>query len=199
MTKVAISELAYYPGNARKGDHDLIEDSLKRFGQYRPVTVNKGTRSQSGLTNVILVGNNTVRVASERLSWDKVDVHWVDVDDGTAAKINVLDNRANDKSTYDLLALVEQLNDMPDLDGTGFTDAEFESLRDSLQPNEPDIPDEEKPLGTAVISYNLIFDDEQQQDVWFEFTKWLKRTYSDKDTVAERLTEYLEATAGERG
>ncbi|WP_039828120.1 ParB N-terminal domain-containing protein [Nocardia testacea] len=191
MTSVAITDLIPYPGNPRRGDIEQIAASLRKTGQYRPIVVQRST-------SYILAGNHTMQAAAS-LGWKEIDVHHVDVDDETARRIVLADNRTADKGHYDIAALTELLQDLPDLEGTGYTDADLEALLDSID-TEPDLPgEEEKPgLGEAVISYNLIFDDEDQQNTWFEFTKWLKRTYTDKDTVAERLTEYLQATAGDR-
>ncbi|WP_067565878.1 ParB N-terminal domain-containing protein [Nocardia acidivorans] len=190
MTQVTISKLTPFPGNPRRGDVPAIAESLKANGQFRPIVVQKAT-------GYVLAGNHTMQAAIS-LGWDKIDVHWVDVDDDRAKRIVLADNRLADKGHYDLVALADLLQEVTDLEGTGYSDDELTALMDQIQPDDVELPDDKPGLGDPVISYNLIFDDEQQQDVWFEFTKWLKRTYSDKDTVAERLTEYLEATAGER-
>ncbi|RJO69793.1 hypothetical protein D5S18_28240 [Nocardia panacis] len=190
MTLVAVSKLTPFPGNPRRGDVPGIAESLKSNGQFRPIVVQKAT-------GYVLAGNHTMQAAIS-LGWDKIDVHWVDCDHDRAKKIVLADNRLADKGRYDIAALTDLLQDVADLEGTGYTEDELNAMLDQLEPQDPDLLDDKPGLGNPVISYNLIFDDEQQQDVWFEFTKWLKRTYSDKDTVAERLTEYLEATAGER-
>ncbi|MCU1647150.1 MAG: Pipefishp1 [Nocardia sp.] len=190
MTLVAISKLTPFPGNPRRGDVEGIAASLKANGQFRPIVVQKSTGH-------VLAGNHTMQAAIS-LGWDKIDVHWVICDDDSAKKIVLADNRLADKGHYDVDDLTNLLQDVSDLDGTGYTDDELNALLDDIEPEDVDLPDDKPSLGESVISYNLIFDDEQQQDVWFGFTKWLKRTYSDKDTVAERLTEYLAATAGDR-
>lgn len=51
-----------------------------------------------------------------------------------------------------------------------------------------------KPAGQPVIQYNLIFDDEAQQQRWYRFTRWLKQTYPEAETVASRLDCHLVAT-----
>ena len=57
-----ISQLRFYPGNARRGDIDLIAESLERLGQYKPVVVNTGGKEPE-LANTILAGNHTVMAA----------------------------------------------------------------------------------------------------------------------------------------
>lgn len=46
----------------------------------------------------------------------------------------------------------------------------------------------------AVIQYNLIFDDSDQQRKWYSFIRWLKNDPSyDGDTTAERLMNFIDA------
>ncbi|NKR94309.1 ParB N-terminal domain-containing protein [Rhodococcus hoagii] len=140
MTDFPISDLVGYPGNARKGDVDLIAESLHKLGQYRPIVVNRGGKTTSGTENVVLAGNHTLQ-AAKKLGWSTVDVHFVDVDDDTAARIVLVDNRSNDKAAYDNQALADLLQGLPDLDATGFTDDDLTKILDSLDDVE-DLPDE---------------------------------------------------------
>lgn len=52
-------------------------------------------------------------------------------------------------------------------------------------------PEEKKP-GRPVIQYAIIFDNEQQQQRFFAFVRWLKKQYESEDTLAGRLDAYLE-------
>lgn len=45
------------------------------------------------------------------------------------------------------------------------------------------------PLGT-IIQYNLVFDEDEQRDVFFGFLKWLKGAY-EGETVAERMVAFI--------
>lgn len=130
MPKVAISKLRFYPGNARRGDIDLIANSLNKLGQYRPIIVNRGTQCPD-LADTILAGNHTT-MAAQRLGWDTIDVHWVDVDEDTAKRIVLVDNKANDTATYDIEALVDLITDLPDLDATGFNRDEVDAMLEAL-------------------------------------------------------------------
>ncbi|HCG3003807.1 TPA: ParB N-terminal domain-containing protein, partial [Corynebacterium striatum] len=104
MTMTPISQLKFYPGNARRGDIDLIAESLQRLGQYKPVVVNTGGKCPE-LADTILAGNHTV-MAAQRLGWDSVDVHLVDLDADTAKRVVIVDNKANDEATYEVEELV---------------------------------------------------------------------------------------------
>jgi hypothetical protein len=117
---VPIDGLVHYGKNPRRGDVDKIAESLLFNGQYKPITVRAGT-------NEVLAGNHTLK-AAKQLGWDRIAVTFVDVDDDTAARIVLVDNRTNDVATYDLPELTELLQSMPDLDGTGYTVPDLEAL-----------------------------------------------------------------------
>ena len=117
---VAIITLKPYPNNPRKGNVDLIAESLEAYGQYKPITVNKRT-------NEILAGNHTFEAAS-KLGWETIAVTYVDVDATTAAKIVAIDNRASDQGTYDTESLLKLLDELPDLNATGYGQDDYDDL-----------------------------------------------------------------------
>jgi hypothetical protein len=122
---VALTELKNYPKNPRKGNVGVIAESLKAYGQYKPITVNKRN-------NEILAGNHTYR-AAQQLGWEKIDVVFVDVDETTAAKIVAIDNRSTDVSEYDNEELKSLLEDLPDLANTGYDVSDLDDLRALLE------------------------------------------------------------------
>lgn len=157
MAQTSIAELKFYPGNARRGYIDLIADSLSKLGQYKPIVVNAD--------GTILAGNHTV-MAAQRLGWETIDVHRVDVDDETAKRIVLVDNKANDQSTYDVEELVNLLTELPNLDATGFTRDEVDDLLETLDAlDDEDIP--EPPKDPQPEGHNLLVEcdnaEEQQR------------------------------------
>lgn len=124
-----IDLLTPYRQNPREGDIGAIAESLQTHGQFRPLVVNRG--SKASVKGEVLAGNHTLQAAVE-LGWDTIAVGWVDVDDDTAARIVLADNRTNDLATYDfpLLAdLLAQLQATPlKLAGTGFTGDDLDDL-----------------------------------------------------------------------
>lgn len=102
-----------FPGNARRGDVPHIRESLENLGQYKPVIVQLSTR-------YVLAGNHTLAAALD-LGWDEVDVRWVDCDDATAKRINLVDNRSADLGEYDSRALADLLRSLEgDYTATGY-------------------------------------------------------------------------------
>jgi len=109
---VPIDGLQPYGRNPRKGNTDVIVESLKRHGQYRPIVVRAKTYE-------VLAGNHTLAAARE-LGWDQIAATFVDVNDDEAARIVLVDNRAADLGTYDDDLLAELLSELPDTTGTGY-------------------------------------------------------------------------------
>lgn len=126
VAEVPVSELVPHPANPRRGSVDLIKQSLKANGQYKPLVVQRGT-------NHVLAGNHTL-AAAEGLEWETISVVYVDVDDEQALKILLADNRTSDKSRYDDSALLEALEALNgDFAGTGWTIDDQEDLSYLLQ------------------------------------------------------------------
>jgi ParB-like chromosome segregation protein Spo0J len=129
-----LDSLKPYPRNPRRGDLGAIRESLKAHGQYRPIVVNRRNHE-------VLAGNHTYAAAAS-LGWTEIAVTWVDVDEDTAARIALVDNRASDLATWDDQLLADLLGDLPDLSGTGFTQADLDQLLARLAPPD-DFPDPE--------------------------------------------------------
>jgi site-specific DNA-methyltransferase (adenine-specific) len=142
---VPVSELKHYGRNPRRGDLDVIADSLTRNGQYKPIVVRAGT-------NEVLAGNQTLMAARDKLGWDQIAATFVDVDDDAAARIVLVDNRTSDLASYDTPELLELLNSVPDLAGTGFDAAALESLYGTQEPAEAPADADEVPEAPAPIT-----------------------------------------------
>lgn len=158
--RVPISELKPHPDNPRRGDVDQIAASLRSLGQYKPIVVQSSTGH-------IIAGNHT-RLAALRLLkedqaagvtdslWSHLDVVYHDVDDDTATRILLVDNRTSDLGGYDSSALLDLLGSLPDLEATGYSEADLEELTRTIAPvgddaapvaltdedEIPDLPDE---------------------------------------------------------
>jgi hypothetical protein len=128
IESVGVEAIKPYPNNPRRGNVDLIAESLEAYGQYKPITVNRRNGE-------ILAGNHTYR-AAVKLGWSEIDVVYVDVDDKTAAKIVAMDNRTSDLGEYDKQILADLLKNVSDLAGTGYTTEEFDDLIASIQERE---------------------------------------------------------------
>jgi len=138
MTYLKVSELNNYYKNPRMGNVELIAESLKTYGQYRSIVVNKG--SHTNRPNEVLVGNHTLE-AAKSLGLDKLLCKIIDVDDATAARIVLVDNSTSDMATYDDTLLLELLSSLEDdLVGTGFTDVDIDDLLVSTEEEIESVP-----------------------------------------------------------
>lgn len=137
--RIPVKKLSSFPGNPRRGQVDVIVESLNSLGQYRPIVTNKGTLT--GRPYEVLAGNHTL-MAATRLGWDEIDTWLIDVDDETARKIVAMDNRSSDLGVYDDRALLDLLAELEDLTGTGYSDKDLAAL---IKSQEPPVPPEDFP------------------------------------------------------
>jgi ParB-like nuclease domain len=120
IEEIALTALKPYAKNPRRGNVELIAESLETYGQYKPITVNLRN-------NEILAGNHTY-AAAQKLGWETIAVTYVNVDEATAAKIVAIDNKTSDSGEYDTEKLLELLGDLPDLTATGYAQDDVDSL-----------------------------------------------------------------------
>jgi hypothetical protein len=96
----------------------------------------------------VLAGNHTL-LAARQLGWEQIAALFVDVDEDTARRILLVDNRTADLGTYDDAALIELLQAIAatavELIGTGYDLAKL----DELIAAQPSIDDDEQ-LGDDV-------------------------------------------------
>jgi ParB-like nuclease domain len=133
---VPLSDLAPFPGNARRGDVDAIASSLTENGQYRALIVRK--EPDGKLT--VLAGNHTM-AALAQLGRKTARVELIECDDPTATKVNLVDNRLPDSGGYDDDALAALLGTLDDLSGTGYTPDDYDDLL-ATTGTIPDMPEQ---------------------------------------------------------
>lgn len=125
---VDIETLTLHPDNPRHGDIDSIVDSIRANGFIGALRVQTSTRR--------VIGGNHSLQAAQRLGYKQVPVIWADVDDDTALRYLIADNRTNDLATNDdagIAAILERLAELPEgLAGTGYDDAALDELLASI-------------------------------------------------------------------
>jgi ParB-like chromosome segregation protein Spo0J len=131
---VPTTDVHPHEGNPRKGDVEKIAESLKRFGQVRPIlTTEDGT---------IIAGNHTF-LAAKSLGWEQIAAVKIAMSDQDAKAYMLADNKTSDGATWDdenLVAILEELG-AEGLEGTGFTLADLDDLTaalDSVIETEPE-------------------------------------------------------------
>lgn len=187
---VPIDSLKPLPGNPRRGVIEVVQAALKEFGQRKPIT--------SKLDGTISAGNHTWRAAKAN-GKKYIACVAIDDDDERAMAWSLTDNRSHDLGDYDNELLVEALGSITNtelLSATGYDEAAIAALVNSVSPKRETAPEvdpakKERDPGNPVVQYQIIFSNEDQQQVWYSFVRWLKRTV-DGDTLADRLTKFLE-------
>ena len=119
-----IKSIKTYDKNPRIGNIEAIAESLEKSGQFKPIVVNSRN-------NQILAGNHTY-LAARKLGWTEIYTSFVDVDDETAKRIVLADNRTSDMGEYDDKVLAELLASLPDISGTGYSAVEIDDLINSI-------------------------------------------------------------------
>jgi len=123
IATVPIDDLIRHPDNPRQGDIGAISASIEVNGWY-------GTVVAQSSTGRVLAGNHRME-AARHLGMTEVPVYWVDVDDATARRIMLADNRTNDLATYDDAVLAELLTALAeddDLFGSGYDSDDLDDL-----------------------------------------------------------------------
>lgn len=115
------------PRNARRHtgrNLDAIKESLRRFGQQRPIVLDP--------QSVVLAGNGTLQ-AARQLGWKRIDCIRTRLTGAEAAAFALADNRTAELAEWDLSQLCETLQSIGEnaeepLLGTGFDDDDLQRL-----------------------------------------------------------------------
>ena len=137
--KLKISELANDPANARKHDQrniKAIADSLQRFGQQKPIVVDK--------SKVVRAGNGTLE-AAKMLGWDEITCVMTSLTGAEATAYAIADNRTSELAEWDDPVLMATLQSLEDedrelLEACGYTEDELEKLLNQFDVDEIDPP-----------------------------------------------------------
>jgi len=118
---VPIDEPTPDPANARQhGERNIkaIIDSLKAFGQQKPIVVDK--------RGIVVAGNGTLE-AAKRLGWSEISIVRSELDPTQATAFGIADNRTAELAEWDEEVLRSLLDSMDDemLDVLNFSETEM--------------------------------------------------------------------------
>lgn len=126
IESIPLSKLVFDPANARKHSQknlDAIKGSLKRFGQQKPIVVNKD--------NVVIAGNGTLD-AARSLGWKEINVVRTELSGADLTAFGIADNRSGELAEWDLDNLGPLLRTLQeddfDLGSIGFDDKDLAKL-----------------------------------------------------------------------
>lgn len=122
-----IENLKFDPNNVRKHSEkniDAIVNSLKKFGQVKPIVIHK---------DVVVAGNGTL-TAAKKLGWKIIKAVTIP-DDWSEEKIKafaIADNRTAQLAEWDDTLLAQQLENLQDY-GFELEDLGFSKLKDPFE------------------------------------------------------------------
>lgn len=114
-----IDELHEHPRNPRRGNLVEIQRSLARFGQQRPILA---------LPDGTIVAGHHVWRAAQTMTWTEIAVVRSDLSDEEIEAYLLADNGTGDQGYYDERTLAELLNEMENLEGTGFGQEDAQAI-----------------------------------------------------------------------
>ena len=125
IERIALDKLVPYEKNVKihtKRNIETIKNSLREFGQTKPIVVRKQTME-------ILCGNGTYQ-AAQAIGWTEIDCHVIDIDEEKAKALMIVDNRSSELSENDEKNLLDMLQNMDKdmLDLTGYDDSELDKM-----------------------------------------------------------------------
>ncbi len=187
-----IAKFQNHPKNPNRHSHEqiaLLAKIIQVHGWRRPIVVS--TRS-----NLIVKGHGRL-MAAKVAGLTEAPVEFQDYESEAEELADlVADNRVAEFAEVDqafLQGMIAELSNVIDVDLTGFSEKALASLNSSL-PQEAQPSTEAKPkkqrqhkIGARVVQYNIVFDDQLQQQQWFAFLKHLATKYPEKETIGDRI------------
>ena len=202
-----LSEITEADRNVKDHDIGAIHESMNRFGFTSPLLMNEATQK-------LVAGHGRVEALRQKKQFGEEPPKNIEVNDKDwlvpiirgvyfdneeeAQAYLLADNRLTELGGWNTTALVEELQKLAEsssLEGTGFDDADLNALMEEYESNSEDGSDSSL-LPVGAPKYEIVFDDESQQAMWFTFLSWLKDN-TDGETIGERLYQHIELLLGE--
>ncbi len=179
-----LEKAEYNPRALKENQYKDLKTSIEKFGMVQPLVVN----SHKKRSNVIIGGHQRYIICNE-LGISKVPVIWVKLNEKEEKELNIRLNKNTGEFDFDALA---NYFDTDELLEWGFQGWELGFTKQEMEIQ--DIPDDNEASwddNTPKISYTIIFNDEDEQAIWFEFMRVLKNKYMNVNTLAERLVKHI--------
>lgn len=157
-----------------------LKNSITEFGNLQPIVWNKKTGH-------VVSGHQRLKVLMEQ-GETTTECIIIDVDEVKERAINVTMNNPHISGKFErdgLADLMSSIQDHIDLDALNLNDLSMEFDLD-LDPS-VEIIGEGDSLIDGTLQYNIIFNDEVEQDNWFKYLRYLKNKHPDSDTISERI------------
>lgn len=187
ITSVSLEALIPYARNSRTHSDEQVAQiaaSIKEFGWTNPVLIDAD--------HGIIAGHGRV-MAARKLGLDKVPcIVLSHLSDAQKKALIIADNKLALNAGWDTEMLSVEIDELRDLNFDinllGFEQQELNDLIGT--PNLPPETVDEKDLNYT-IQYNIVFDEEEQQEDWYGFVRFLKESLPDAETLGQRLQIFI--------
>jgi hypothetical protein len=161
--------------NPRRGAVAEVIESLREFGQHRPLVVQRSTGQ-------VIVGNHMFK-AMLQLGWTEGDALIVDDNDHVAMRRAIADNATGDKAKWDDEELAEVMKEIGSV--PGMDEGDIQKLLDKLAPP-PKVEEPTYPLVPRLnehYDYAVIMCDNETDWAWLQTKLDLRREKSYKSSA----------------
>jgi len=187
--------LVPYEKNPRKHEDDQVDEIVRQIsvgGWDVPIVTDE---------NLVIIKGHGRRLAALKMGLEEVPVirrHGLSDEEKIAIRIG--DNKVGELSDWDKDLLSFELGTLDragfDLSATSLTDLELDELTPAEGLEDEGLPEPDGAGGGSkdknfTIQYTLIFNTLEEQQEWFEFLGRCKSEYPGKETVAQRVLEFV--------
>lgn len=188
-----VADLNPYANNPRLNDGavDAVAASIKEFGFKVPIVVDSD--------GVIVTGHTRVK-AAEKLGLESVPVIVAsDLSPEQVKAFRLADNKTSELAEWDMGKLDIELGEIENIDMNDFGfNIDLPELEDStvgIDDSYEDTGDGEDAHMDGSrgysITYEIAFNDENEQAEWYAFLRELKQKYPNVDTISERILKVV--------
>lgn len=188
-----VADLNPYANNPRLNDGavDAVAASIKEFGFKVPIVVDSD--------GVIVTGHTRVK-AAEKLGLESVPVIVAsDLSPEQVKAFRLADNKTSELAEWDMGKLDIELGEIENIDMNDFG---FNIDLPELEDSTVGIDDSYEDTGYGEdahmdgsrgysITYEIAFNDENEQAEWYAFLRELKQKYPNVDTISERILKVV--------
>lgn len=184
VKELPLGELHPYENNPRF-NADAVEKvaaSIKEFGFLVPIVVDKN--------NVIAAGHTRYE-AAKMLGMEKVPCVVEDsLNEKQIRAFRLADNKVAEIASWDFAKLQTELNELSDqfnFQDFGFTSfsQDFSTEQEEESGSADGMDDSEEDYYR--ITYEIVFENEDQQAEWYRFISAIKKKWPNVDTIASRI------------
>lgn len=181
----------YNPRTIDDSALDGLKESMTQFGNLQPIVWNKKTGN-------VVSGHQRLKVL---LSEGVQDANCIviDVDEVQERAINVSMNNPHIAGRFErdgLADLISSIQDHIDIEAINI-DSLAHDFKLDLEPDEDVANVGDGAPDNYIIQYNIIFNDEIEQETWFKYLRWLKAKYPDSETISEKLVTHIHSVIDE--